>query len=154
MAHCLSRKSRQIVHRCCGVHIRTIPVQRIKQARTPGIKPHADRWHGLRKTPLYKVVFTVIPTVITICLSIFAFHNHLIHHKSSYTMKKSILTLLLLAAAMTNSRAEKPAQAHGYPIDPVPFTSVKVTDSFWGQRLKASRYTAGILQMRGDRTLS
>ena len=54
-------------------------------------------------------------------------------------MKKSILTLLLLAAAMTNSRAEKPAQAHGYPIDPVPFTSVKVTDSFWGQRLKASR---------------
>mgnify|MGYP000844602452 FL=1 len=28
---------------------------------------------------------------------------------------------------------------HGYPIDPVPFTSVKVTDAFWGQRLKASR---------------
>ncbi len=28
---------------------------------------------------------------------------------------------------------------HGYPIDPVPFTSVKVSDSFWGQRLKASR---------------
>ena len=26
-----------------------------------------------------------------------------------------------------------------YPIDPVPFTSVKVTDSFWGGRLKASR---------------
>lgn len=33
------------------------------------------------------------------------------------------------------------AQTHdgGYPISPVPFTSVKVTDSFWGQRLKASR---------------
>ena len=28
---------------------------------------------------------------------------------------------------------------HVYPIDPVPFTSVKVTDAFWGQRLKASR---------------
>ncbi len=28
---------------------------------------------------------------------------------------------------------------HGYPIDPVPFTSVKVTDAFWGQRLQASR---------------
>jgi len=27
----------------------------------------------------------------------------------------------------------------GYPITPVPFTAVKVTDSFWGQRLKASR---------------
>ena len=29
--------------------------------------------------------------------------------------------------------------SHGYPIGQVPFTSVKVTDSFWGQRLKASR---------------
>lgn len=28
---------------------------------------------------------------------------------------------------------------HGYPYSPVPFTSVKVTDGFWGQRLKASR---------------
>lgn len=28
---------------------------------------------------------------------------------------------------------------YGYPIDPVSFTSVKVTDAFWGQRLKASR---------------
>ena len=27
----------------------------------------------------------------------------------------------------------------GYPYSPVPFTSVKVTDAFWGQRLKASR---------------
>ncbi|MBP6610565.1 MAG: glycoside hydrolase family 127 protein [Paludibacter sp.] len=27
----------------------------------------------------------------------------------------------------------------GYPISPVPFTAVKVTDSFWGQRIKASR---------------
>lgn len=26
-----------------------------------------------------------------------------------------------------------------YPITPVPFTAVKVTDSFWGQRLKANR---------------
>lgn len=26
-----------------------------------------------------------------------------------------------------------------YPVDPVPFTSVKVTDDFWGLRLKASR---------------
>lgn len=28
---------------------------------------------------------------------------------------------------------------HGYPYSPVPFTSVKVTDGFWGQRIKASR---------------
>lgn len=26
-----------------------------------------------------------------------------------------------------------------YPISPVPFTAVKITDAFWGQRLKASR---------------
>ncbi|MDR1097796.1 MAG: glycoside hydrolase family 127 protein [Tannerella sp.] len=31
------------------------------------------------------------------------------------------------------------ANAQGYPITPVPFTSVKVTDAFWGQRLEASR---------------
>lgn len=30
-------------------------------------------------------------------------------------------------------------QKAGYPISPVPFTSVKVTDAFWGQRLQASR---------------
>ncbi len=39
-----------------------------------------------------------------------------------------LLAVLLLALAV-----------HGYPIEPVPFTRVKVTDSFWGQRLKASR---------------
>lgn len=31
------------------------------------------------------------------------------------------------------------AEKNGYPIAPVPFTSVKVTDDFWGQRLRASR---------------
>ena len=35
--------------------------------------------------------------------------------------------------------AQKETLYSGYPIDPVPFTSVKVTDSFWRQRLKASR---------------
>ena len=29
--------------------------------------------------------------------------------------------------------------SHGYPINPVPFTSVKVDGGFWGQRLQASR---------------
>ncbi|WP_297071572.1 glycoside hydrolase family 127 protein [uncultured Duncaniella sp.] len=28
---------------------------------------------------------------------------------------------------------------HGYPIEPVPFTSVKIDDPFWGQRLEAAR---------------
>ena len=30
-------------------------------------------------------------------------------------------------------------QGAGYPVSPVPFTKVKVTDAFWGQRLQASR---------------
>lgn len=43
-------------------------------------------------------------------------------------------------ALLSGSLAAQKTDLHsGYPIDPVPFTSVKVTDSFWGQRLKASR---------------
>ena len=53
-------------------------------------------------------------------------------------MKKCII-LSLLALAVVGSRAQNETQPHGYPIDPVPFTKVKVTDTFWGQRLKASR---------------
>lgn len=51
-------------------------------------------------------------------------------------MKKliSVLTCtVLLAPSYADDRAGK------YLIDPVPFTSVKVTDQFWGQRLKANR---------------
>lgn len=53
-------------------------------------------------------------------------------------MKRILLTALVAATAWSG-QAQKKQQSHGYPIDPVPFTSVKVTDSFWGQRLKASR---------------
>ena len=50
---------------------------------------------------------------------------------------KSILSLAGLLAAVT---LQAQSSSAGYPIDPVPFTSVKVApDSFWGQRLKASR---------------
>lgn len=48
----------------------------------------------------------------------------------------------LLAVALVGICLAGSAQTHGgggYPITPVPFTSVKVTDYFWGQRLKASR---------------
>lgn len=54
------------------------------------------------------------------------------------TMKKIVISALLLSLAGGGIYAQK-APAHGYPINPVPFTSVKVNDSFWGQRLKASR---------------
>lgn len=53
-------------------------------------------------------------------------------------MRKVLVTTLLVAATV-GSQAQVKNQSHGYPIDPVSFTSVKVTDSFWGQRLNASR---------------
>ena len=49
---------------------------------------------------------------------------------------KNILTATFLTCICITGSAQI---NHGYPIDPVPFTSVKVTDNFWGQRLKASR---------------
>ena len=51
---------------------------------------------------------------------------------------KRLLTILLTAVIVTTaSAAKKQAPAHGYPINPVPFTSVKVTPgTFWGQRLR------------------
>lgn len=56
-------------------------------------------------------------------------------------MKRFIATTLLAVIALTGFAQNKKQQSHGYPIDPVPFTSVKVTDAFWGQRLQASRET-------------
>ncbi len=51
-------------------------------------------------------------------------------------MKKIILSIALLSFL---PKANAQHNSGGYPISPVPFTSVKVTDTFWGQRLKASR---------------
>ncbi len=47
--------------------------------------------------------------------------------------------LLLLAALAALSACQPKAPQGGYPIGQVPFTDVKVSDSFWGQRLQASR---------------
>ena len=53
-------------------------------------------------------------------------------------MKRCAFLLTALVAGGVS--AQRQSEIHsGYPITPVPFTSVKVTDSFWGQRLKASR---------------
>ncbi len=54
---------------------------------------------------------------------------------------KRLLTGALIASLALPAMAKSSKSAHGYPIDPVPFTAVKVTDNFWGQRLKASRET-------------
>lgn len=45
--------------------------------------------------------------------------------------------LAVNAANASSSKAE--TTHHGYPIEPVPFTSVKIDDPFWGQRLEAAR---------------
>ena len=54
-------------------------------------------------------------------------------------MKKHLLIALTAVAALSGCTKQS-EQAGGYPITPVPFTSVKVeSESFWGQRLEASR---------------
>ncbi|MDX1285207.1 MAG: glycoside hydrolase family 127 protein, partial [Draconibacterium sp.] len=47
------------------------------------------------------------------------------------------IILLFFSISICVDAQEKPTST--YPIAPVPFTSVKVTDTFWGQRLKTSR---------------
>ena len=55
-------------------------------------------------------------------------------------MKRFVFfALVALALAPAQAKVQKTAPQSGYPITQVPFTSVKVTDSFWGQRLQASR---------------
>lgn len=49
------------------------------------------------------------------------------------------LALAIVCGKVSAQKSDNPKHHHGYPINPVPFTSVKVTDTFWGQRLKASR---------------
>ena len=53
-------------------------------------------------------------------------------------MRKTLLAITLAAITLA-ANAQKKHDNAGYPFAPVPFTAVKVTDSFWGQRLKASR---------------
>lgn len=52
---------------------------------------------------------------------------------------KRIFVSAIAAFLLIPALAKNETDTHGYPIDPVTFTSVKVTDDFWGQRLKASR---------------
>ena len=50
-------------------------------------------------------------------------------------MKKTLLSFIICSLSFSHAVAQK-----GYPINPVPFTAVKVTSgTFWGQRLEASR---------------
>jgi len=54
-------------------------------------------------------------------------------------MINKILCTALLATLTLAPNAQPKNKSFGYPISPVPFTAVKVTDTFWKQRLDASR---------------
>ena len=51
-------------------------------------------------------------------------------------MKKTLITVLAAGMALGASAV---SNAPGYPISPVPFTSVHVSGPFWGDRIEASR---------------
>ena len=53
-------------------------------------------------------------------------------------MRRTFFLLTVFAVTTVSLSAQQ--KGSGYPTDPVPFTNVKVAEnSFWGQRLKASR---------------
>lgn len=55
-------------------------------------------------------------------------------------MKKTVIALLFSASVLGAAvQARNAGHSHGYPIDPVAFTSVKIDDPFWSQRLAAVR---------------
>ncbi len=54
-------------------------------------------------------------------------------------MKRTLFPSLVIASAALCSCGGAQSAKSGYPIEPVPFTEVKVDDAFWGQRLRASR---------------
>lgn len=63
-------------------------------------------------------------------------------------MKKVLTTVALCAGICVGTYINADAETAGYPFEPVPFTSVKITDSFWGERLQVSRDTTIPLAFR------
>ena len=50
---------------------------------------------------------------------------YLLNTKNTYSMKKILISALLLATLLPSAKAQgNKTETHGYPIDPVPFTSV------------------------------
>jgi len=54
-------------------------------------------------------------------------------------MSNKISLVVFFALCISAVAHAESKQSAGYPITPVPFTSVKVGDGFWGQRLQAAR---------------
>ena len=63
-------------------------------------------------------------------------------------MKKVLTTVALCAGICFGTYINAGAETAGYPFEPVQFTSVKITDSFWGERLRVSRDTTIPLAFR------
>jgi len=74
-----------------------------------------------------------------ITLIIFAFncnYNHI--YLTMNIMRLPFLLAFVAVVAVASAKKHEVIQS-GYPITPVPFTSVKIEGGFWGQRLDASR---------------
>ncbi len=62
---------------------------------------------------------------------------------------KNIITIATLCINMcVGVHIGAATTVNGYPFEPVPFTSVKIIDSFWGERLRVSRDTTIPLAFR------
>ena len=82
-------------------------------------------------------ILALTPKLIKLRTLLNPFYNK---KKESMTTHRILSAILCLTLATGSAVAQQKSSASGgYPINPVPFTSVKVTDIFWGQRLKASR---------------
>lgn len=60
-------------------------------------------------------------------------------NKQSMKNPARILALLLCAACTLPALAKKAASSHDYPISPVPFNTVHLSDDFWAPRLKTNQ---------------
>ena len=47
-----------------------------------------------------------------------------------------LLSAIILLTILTSCKQQQKDQKHDYPIQPVPFTAVKLTDDFWAPRIK------------------
>ena len=86
---------------------------------------------------MFLVSLILVPTVWYRPFS--PFYSPFTSLKTIILMKQLLTITLLLAATSLQAQKATPVQVPGYPISPVPFTSVKVGEGFWGQRLQASR---------------
>jgi len=51
----------------------------------------------------------------------------------------AVLVVLALAALRADGTAQAPKPTRDYPVQPVPFTDVKLTDTFWAPRIEINR---------------